>query len=145
MEGTSGGPLVQSFPPKRGESEQAAQDHAQLGFEYVQIWRLHHLSWQPVPVLGHPHSKKTCFPRSRGNLLCFSLFPSLMVPSVGTSVKSQAPFSLHPPFMSLYTLMRSPWALSSPGWTVPAFPHRRDAPVLHLHNRLATEEVFLLV
>ena len=45
---------------------------------------------------------------------------------------SLAPSFLHPPFRYLCTLIRSPWAFSSPGWTVPALsasPHRRGAPV----------------
>lgn len=34
------------------------QDHVQLGFEYLQGWRVHSLSRQPVPVLSHPDGKK---------------------------------------------------------------------------------------
>lgn len=31
----------------------AAQDHIQLGFEYVHWWRLHNPSGKPVPVFNH--------------------------------------------------------------------------------------------
>ena len=40
---------------KPGQLELAAQGCVQLGFEYLQECRLHNLSGQPVPVLGHPH------------------------------------------------------------------------------------------
>ena len=43
---------------KQGHLGQVASDHVQIAFEYLQGWRLHNLSGQPVPVLGHPHSKK---------------------------------------------------------------------------------------
>ena len=43
---------------KQGHLKKAAQDHVQIAFEYLQGWRLHNLSGQPVPVLGHPHNKK---------------------------------------------------------------------------------------
>ena len=75
---------------------------------------------------------RTCFLIFRGNLLCFSLWPWPLVLSLSTTEKSLAPSSLHPPLRYLYTLVRSPWAFSSPGWTVPAlsaFPHSGDAPV----------------
>ena len=42
---------------KQGHLELAAQDHVQMASEYLQGWRLHPLPGQPVPVLGHPHSK----------------------------------------------------------------------------------------
>jgi len=37
--------------PKQGHLEQAAQDHVQADFEYLQRRRLHNLSGQLVPVL----------------------------------------------------------------------------------------------
>ena len=43
---------------KHGHLELVAQVCIQLGFAYLQGWRLHNLSGQPVPVLGHPHSKR---------------------------------------------------------------------------------------
>ena len=33
-------------------------DHVKIAFEYLQGWRLHNFSGQPVQVLSHPHSKK---------------------------------------------------------------------------------------
>ena len=42
---------------KQGQLQQVAQDHVQSGFEYLQGWRLHNLSGQPIPVSGHPHGK----------------------------------------------------------------------------------------
>jgi len=43
---------------KQGCLGQFSQVHVQTAFEYLQRWRLHNLSRQPVPVLGHPHSEK---------------------------------------------------------------------------------------
>jgi len=65
---------------------------------------------------------KKCFLMSRWNCLCCSLCPLPLVLSQGTTEKSLAPSCLHPPFRYLYKLMKSPWAFSSPGWTVSALP-----------------------
>ncbi|KAK4827068.1 hypothetical protein QYF61_013709 [Mycteria americana] len=47
--------LLRSSSPipllKQGQLDQTAQDHVQLGFEYLQGWRLYKLSGQPVPYL----------------------------------------------------------------------------------------------
>jgi len=37
---------------KQGHLELVAQDHVHTAFEYLQGWRLHRLSGQPVPVLS---------------------------------------------------------------------------------------------
>lgn len=42
---------------KQGHLEQAAQDHGQMAFEYLQGNRLQNLSGERVPVLSHPHSE----------------------------------------------------------------------------------------
>ena len=42
----------------QGHPEQAAQDHVQVGFEYLQRRRLHSLPGQPVPVLCHPQREE---------------------------------------------------------------------------------------
>ena len=57
------------------------------------------------------------------------LCPLTLVLALGTTAKSLAPSSLHPPFRYLYTLIRSPQS-SSPDRTVPALsasPHSRGA------------------
>ena len=60
--GETGGDLWRSSGPtpvlKQGHLEQVAQDCIQMAFQYLQGWRLHNLSGQPVPVLGHSPSKK---------------------------------------------------------------------------------------
>lgn len=43
---------------KQAHLEPVAQDHLQMAFEYLQRWRLRHISGQAVPVLSHPHSEK---------------------------------------------------------------------------------------
>ena len=63
---------------------------------------------------------KKCFPMFGGNLLCFSVCTLPLVLSLGTTEKGLALSSLHPRFRYFHTLMRSPWAFSSPGCTVPA-------------------------
>lgn len=50
----SGHCLVQAHP-KQGQAEQVVLDHALVGFEHFQEWKLHNLCGQPVPVLSHPH------------------------------------------------------------------------------------------
>ena len=44
--------------PKQGHPEQAAQDLAQAGLEYLQRRRLHNLPGQPVPGLRHPQREE---------------------------------------------------------------------------------------
>ena len=95
------------------------QDCVYIAFEYLQGGSFHSLPGQPVPVLGHPHSKK-CFLIFRGNIPCFSLCSLPLDLSLGTTEKSLALSSLHLPFSYLYMLTRSPWAFSPLGWTVTA-------------------------
>jgi len=44
--------------PKQSHLKQAAQDRVQVGFEYLQVRRLHNPSGQVVPVLCHPQSEE---------------------------------------------------------------------------------------
>lgn len=85
-------------------------------------------AWSPQAKM------KKCFLMFWGALLCFRLCLLSMVVSSSTTGKSLALSSLPPPFRRLYRLIRSsPWAFSSPEWTVPArsaSPHRQGAPVL---------------
>jgi len=43
---------------KQGHLQQAAQDHTQVGLEYLQRRRLHKPSGQPAPVLCHPQREE---------------------------------------------------------------------------------------
>jgi len=43
---------------KQGHLELISQDRVQMAFEYLQGGRPHNTFGQPVPVLGHPHSKE---------------------------------------------------------------------------------------
>lgn len=66
----------------------------------------------------------------RGNILCFSLCPLLLVRSLGITEKSLALSSQSLRYS--YVLMRPSQASSTPGCTVSAlsaFPHRKDTPV----------------
>ena len=44
--------------PKQRHLQQAAEDLVQVGLEYLQRRRLHHLPGQPVPVLHHPQREE---------------------------------------------------------------------------------------
>ena len=86
-----------------------------------------------VPFMWVCGTVKKCFLMFRGNLLCFSLCPLPLILPLDTTGKSLALPTLQHPFRYLSTLVRSPWAFSSPGWTVPTlstFPQRRDGSVL---------------
>jgi len=59
------GPLwvTQSNPlPKQGHPQQAAEDHVQVGLEYLQRRRLHSPSGQPGPGLHHPQREEVLPP-----------------------------------------------------------------------------------
>jgi len=68
--------------------------------EYLQGWRLHHLSGQPVPVLSHPHSK--VFPDVHREAPMFHLVAIASGLSLGTTKKRLALSSLHLPFRYLH-------------------------------------------
>jgi len=51
-------------------------------FEYLQGWRLHNLSGQPVPGLGHPHSEET-FPDVQMEPPVFQFVPIASCPVTG--------------------------------------------------------------
>lgn len=55
---------------KQGHQKPVPQDHVQVAFEYLQGWRLHHLTRQPMPVLSHPQYKKV-FPDLQAELDVF--------------------------------------------------------------------------
>lgn len=56
LAGTSGDHLVQPLP-QHHQLQQVDKACALSDFEYLQGWRLRHLSGQPVPVLDHPPQK----------------------------------------------------------------------------------------
>lgn len=61
----------------------------------------------------------------RQNLLCISLCWLPLVLSPGTTEKSLSLSSLYPPWLYLYTLIRTLWAFSSPDWMAPALSNNR--------------------
>lgn len=77
------------------------------------FWRSQ--AWDSITSLGHlSQCSIVCTPWKhflmfRWNLPCSSLCPLSLVLSLNTSEKSLVPFSLHPPFRYLYTLIWSPW------------------------------------
>ena len=56
LAGTSGDHLVQPLLQQH-QLQQVDKAYVMSDFEYLQGWRLHHLSGQPVPVLDHPPQK----------------------------------------------------------------------------------------
>ena len=61
LEGTFKGHLVQFLYSEQGHPplDQGAQNLVQPDLECLQGQVIHHLCGQPVPVLRHPHCKKT--------------------------------------------------------------------------------------
>lgn len=45
-----------SCPNLQNSLQSIAKDHVQMVFDYLQGWRPHKLSGEPVPVLSHPHN-----------------------------------------------------------------------------------------
>jgi len=85
---------------KQGHLQQATQDLVQAGLEYLQRRRLHHLPGQPVPVLRHPQ-KEEVLPQVQTELPMLQFVPAAPVLSLGTTEKTLALSSGHPPFRYL--------------------------------------------
>ena len=67
---------------KQGHLELAAQGYVHKAFECPQGGRLHNLPWQPIPVLGCPHSKKV-FPDVQREPPVFQCVPIASGPVTG--------------------------------------------------------------
>lgn len=93
-------------------------DSVQLGFELLQESRLHDWFGQSMPVFEDPHLKKgfPCVWNFSYSNLCHLPF----VLSARTTEKYVALITPGTLFRSLWTLMRSPWSFSSPGWAAPS-------------------------
>lgn len=89
------------------------QDLVWMASEYLQRWRLHNLSWQPMPVLSQP-------PQWKSVSSC-SEFPSFFFCLWSCQWARLKKAWLGP-------LCIQPSGIS-PGWIVPALPHSRDVPV----------------
>ena len=63
----------------------------------LQGWRLHNFPRQRLCQCSVALTVKKCFLMLRWYLLCFGLSPLPLVPALGTTEKSLAPSSLHPP------------------------------------------------
>lgn len=94
LEEAAGDRLVQIPCSEQGQWGQFAQGHVDSGFRYLQGWRLHSLSAQPVPGCGHPHSN--FFPYYF-YVKCpvFQCMPTVSWLSVGLKEKSLGLSSLH--------------------------------------------------
>jgi len=90
---------------KQGQLQPIAQDHLQVAFGYLQGWRLHHLSGQPMPVLSHPHFEEV-FPGALMEPAVFQFVPVASGPVPGQPPKRAWLCPL--PFSCLYTFMGSP-------------------------------------
>jgi len=92
--------------PKQGHLQQVPQDCVQAGLEYLQRRRIHN----PLGSLFQGSvtiQVKKFFLVFRWNFLCFSLCPLPLVLSLGTTEKSLAPSSRHPPSRYLSAFLRS--------------------------------------
>jgi len=75
---------------EQGQLQQVYQGCVWSDFEYLQRWRHHKLSVQPVPVFNHLHSKNICYLEE---FLYFGLCPVPPVLSLGTTGDSLVMFS----------------------------------------------------
>lgn len=82
------------------------------GFWLSPVWKTPPSPGQPVPVCSHSWSVEV-FLILRRNLLCFSLCPLFSGPVTGHYWKKSGSV-FEPSLQTLYTLSRSPSALSSP-------------------------------
>lgn len=87
---------------KKSHLESSAQVCVSMSSEYLQNLAIYNLSGHAVPVLGLSLTRKMCFLVVRGKLLHFSLYPFLLVLSLGTTEQSLDPSFLHL-FFRFYT------------------------------------------
>lgn len=83
---TSGDCLVQ-YPCSEHVSSAGCPGPSQVGYEYLQEWRLHSSPRQSAPVFDHPHAEVECF---------FVFQFVLVASSLNTTEKSLALSSLLP-------------------------------------------------
>lgn len=129
LEEAAGDCLVQIPCSEQGQWGQRAQGHVDSGFRYLQGWRLHSLSAQPVPGCGHPHSNFFSLTIFMWNVLYFNVCP-LFLACQWAPRRRVWVCLLYIPIKYLYTLIRSHWIFFI--WTVPGFStslQRRDVPV----------------
>lgn len=91
---------------EQGHLQWVAQDSFQVGFGYVQGWRVHSLPGKLVPVPDHSPSRKG-FNYVKWNLLCFSLCPLSFSSFTGLHEMRLAlpSFPLAPSTKCLYTVV----------------------------------------
>jgi len=115
-----------TYPLTQGPLEPAPQDHVQVAFQYLQGWRLHNLSGQPVPGLSHPHSEKA-FPDVQTEPPVFQFVLTASGPGTGHHWKEPGSIFLipsHPiliymdeiPLCLLFSRLNSPSSLSLSPW-----------------------------
>lgn len=96
---------------KQDHLSAVAQDNLVV-FEHLQVWRLHSLPGQSLPVLSHPRRKK-CFLMFRRSFLCFTFCPLPLVLLQGTTESSLMLSSSFPLSSSMSLLFTLPSALNS--------------------------------
>lgn len=116
LEGTFGVHLVQPHCSQSGYLQKVAQDIVHPGFEYLQRWRLHHLSGKRVHVFNYLHNKK---PKVQINFLVFPFVP-IAFSAVSGHWEIWLCHLYCLPSNILHIKIRYSWAFSFPGWTPPA-------------------------
>ena len=105
------GPLcvIQSNRPllKQGLLQQAAQDLVQVGLEYLQRRRLHHLPGQPVPMLHHPQREEV-LPHVQMELPMLQFVPIAPFPVFGHHWKESGPILLPPTLQTFISISKVP-------------------------------------
>jgi len=94
---------------KQGHPEQAEQDLVQVGLEYLQRRRLHHLPGQPGPGLCHPQREEV-LPRVQLELPLLQSVPIAPCPVAGHHGKEFGPVLLTP------SLKRATYRIRQRSW-----------------------------
>lgn len=94
------------------------------GLFLLRFWRSPWMETPPplqetFPLFRHPHSKRV-ISAIQIEPMCFNMCLLPLALSLGSTGKSLAPFSLHPPTRYLWTIIRYLFVFLSAGWTVPA-------------------------
>ena len=119
--------LIQSLF-KQGHPAQGAQDHVQMAFEDLQGGDFTTFL-DNLCQCSKTYTVMKSFLIFRGNILCSSLCPLLLILSLRTVEKSLAPSTLYQLFRYLQALIKSPLSLlflSLNGPRFSGFPHKGE-------------------
>lgn len=121
LERVSGNHLLQPSAQTRVYLKLVSQSHIQVGFGYLQQWRLHSLSGQPMPVFSTLRVQEGFFMLNSISCTLICVHHQLLETTARSCLVSFTAFR--------EVFIHIKRASSSPGWRVPAlsdFPYRMD-------------------